>query len=592
MAEPKTRFDKIVIRIKNNPILALVIVLGTIIISIATFTDAVKSLFSLIIREPAPIDISGQWVTDILTNRFDENDTYRLFFNFKAEEHLLSGTMRKVASRSDGYDYDIRKGIMDGKIKGDKISFYIQEAYIETVPRNSPQEFPTTKTVPYKVFYPGTVSDDEIHFMRQDERGHPPEKFTAKARGGTPLHKAVSQMQEEEVKLFLEADSNLNARDTFGSTPLHTAVQVRQFIYQQQKNADKELEKLFHIVKLLVENGADLNATDIRGATPLHKALLTGYPDLDVARVLLSNGTDPNRKSRGNTFLCIAVSEEQVEVVRLLLEANADPNLKCDTYRDFTPLHKAVATEQLEVAKLLLDAGANVNAIRKYGDTPLHWAMNIGQSDMVKLLLEAGANVNATSLDGDTPLHWAVNRGEKEVVKSLIEAGAIVSAKSRHGNTPLHYAVINRQEEMVNILIAAGANVNTIREDGYTPLHWAVYRQMSKIVKLLLAAGANVNVAKNDGYTPLHTAVDNVQKEMVKLLLVASANVNRIDKIGNTPLHIAASKSGYEVVEITKVLIRKGADVNLKNGKLETPLSIALREKSDVANLLLSDGGR
>ena len=59
MAEPKTQFNKIVIRIKNNHILALVIVLGTIIISIAAFTDAVKSLFSLVNREPAPIDISG-----------------------------------------------------------------------------------------------------------------------------------------------------------------------------------------------------------------------------------------------------------------------------------------------------------------------------------------------------------------------------------------------------------------------------------------------------------------------------------------------------------------------------------------------------
>ena len=589
MAEPKTRFNKIVIRIKNNHILALVIVLGTIIISIAAFTDAVKSLFSLVNREPAPIDISGQWVTDILTNRFDENDTYLLSFNFKAEEDLLSGTMRKVARRSDGYD--IREGIMDGRIKGDKISFYIQEAYIETVPRKSFQEFSTTKTVQYKVFYHGTVSDDEIHFMRQDDRGHPPEKFTAKARGGTPLHKAVSQMQEEEVKLLLEDDGNPNARDTFGSTPLHTAVQMRQFIYQQQKNADKELKKIFHIVKLLVENGADVNATDIKGATPLHKALLTGYPDLDVAKALLANGADPNRKSLGNTFLCIAVSEEQVEVARLLLEANADPNLKCDTYCDFTPLHKAVATEQLEVAKLLLDAGANVNAIRKYGETPLYWAMDTGQSEMVELLLGAGANVNATS-SGDTPLARAVMRGKKEVVKSLIRAGAIVSSKGMHGNTPLHYAVIKGEEEMVDILIAAGADVNTVREDGYTPLHWAVCRHMSEIVKLLLAAGANVNVAKNDGYTPLHTAVDKVQKEMVELLLAAGADVNRIDKIGNTPLHITASKSGYEIVEITKILIQKGADMNLKNGKLETPLSIALREKSDAANLLLSAGGR
>lgn len=63
------RFDRIIARIKNNRFLAAVIVLGTVIIALAAFTDAAKDLFSVIMKEkePVPVDISGEWVIGIMT---------------------------------------------------------------------------------------------------------------------------------------------------------------------------------------------------------------------------------------------------------------------------------------------------------------------------------------------------------------------------------------------------------------------------------------------------------------------------------------------------------------------------------------------
>ena len=71
MKEQKTRFDKIIARIKNNRVLAVVIVLGTIIIAVSAFTDAAQNLWSVITKEKelTPMDISSEWVTGVLHQR-------------------------------------------------------------------------------------------------------------------------------------------------------------------------------------------------------------------------------------------------------------------------------------------------------------------------------------------------------------------------------------------------------------------------------------------------------------------------------------------------------------------------------------------
>ncbi len=76
----------------------------------------------------------------------------------------------------------------------------------------------------------------------------------------------------------------------------------------------------------------------------------------------------------------------------------------------------------------------------------------------------------------------------------------------------------------------------------------------------------------------------------VKKLLAAGADINELSEIGGvgkaTPLFIASSY--YK--DMAKLLISKGADVNIKNGKGETPLMAACYSSEEVARLLVAKG--
>jgi hypothetical protein len=61
MKQQKTLYDRLIARIKNNTVAATVIVLGTIVIALATFTGAMKNLVNLIAKkgpEVARVELS------------------------------------------------------------------------------------------------------------------------------------------------------------------------------------------------------------------------------------------------------------------------------------------------------------------------------------------------------------------------------------------------------------------------------------------------------------------------------------------------------------------------------------------------------
>ena len=71
MVEPKTRVDRFTTWIKNNPIMAALVVLGTVVIALSTFTDAARNLLDLVITDARP-DINGEWREWSADIRFDE----------------------------------------------------------------------------------------------------------------------------------------------------------------------------------------------------------------------------------------------------------------------------------------------------------------------------------------------------------------------------------------------------------------------------------------------------------------------------------------------------------------------------------------
>ena len=73
MAQEKTRYDRIIDKVKNNKITSLLIVAGTIIISISVFTDALQNIVDFFSNDEKSIMLKfdGTWVSDIM-----EGDVY------------------------------------------------------------------------------------------------------------------------------------------------------------------------------------------------------------------------------------------------------------------------------------------------------------------------------------------------------------------------------------------------------------------------------------------------------------------------------------------------------------------------------------
>ena len=208
---------------------------------------------------------------------------------------------------------------------------------------------------------------------------------------------------------------------------------------------------------------------------------------VEVGRALLAAGVDKNivEDEYGETALICASSKGCVEIVLLLLDADADKNAR--NVWGVSALMQASLEGHVEIARLLLDAGANANLQDREGWTALMHASCTGRVEIARLLLDAGANKDLWNFGRETPLMRAASTGHVETVRLLLDAGADKNLRDRYDQTALMQAFAEGHDEIVGLLLDAGSEKD---------LHECVYGPLSR-TRLLRERSA-----KHESLTP------------------------------------------------------------------------------------------
>jgi ankyrin repeat protein len=195
--------------------------------------------------------------------------------------------------------------------------------------------------------------------------------------GVTPLHYATNKGHKEIAELLIEEGADVNAKSDGGLTPLDTAIFARKT----------------ETVDLLRKHGG-------KTGKELKAAGKPTEPVAEAAKVeLVAEATQPEPPTAKapviSTYFTIhdAAAIGNIEAVKQHLAAETNVNTK-DNKGDQTPLHYASVMGHEEIVELLIDNDADVNLKCSTGDTPLDWAMNFNHIETASILRKHGGKTS------------------------------------------------------------------------------------------------------------------------------------------------------------------------------------------------------
>ncbi|XP_077956606.1 protein phosphatase 1 regulatory subunit 12A isoform X11 [Gasterosteus aculeatus] len=247
----------------------------------------------------------------------------------------------------------------------------------------------------------------------------------------------------------------------------------------------------------------------------------------------------------------------------------------------------ACSSGDTEEVLRMLDRGADINYANVDGLTALHQACIDDNIDMVTFLVEHGAGINQPDNEGWIPLHAAASCGYLDIAEYLIRQGASVGVVNSEGDTPLDIAEEEAMGELLqNEINKQGVDIEAARKEEE--------RVMLRDARQWLNSGQIQDPRHTkSGGTALHVAAAKGYVEVLKLLIQTGYDVNIKDYDGWTPLH-AASHWGKE--EACRILVENMCDMDLINKMGQTAFDVAdedvlgyLEELQKKQNLLIGE---
>ncbi|KAJ8774243.1 hypothetical protein K2173_009674 [Erythroxylum novogranatense] len=342
-------------------------------------------------------------------------------------------------------------------------------------------------------------------------------------------------------------------------------------------------------------------------------------PDNSFAKLTGSTETEPSPPPDIEAFhdspsrLHRLVSEGDVNGVRDLLAKAASGNngsplsvlLEAQNADGQTALHLACRRGSAELVRAILEyKRANVDVLDKDGDPPLVFALAAGSPECVHALIGRGANVRSRLRDGFGPsvAHVCAYHGQPDCMRELLLAGADPNAVDDEGESVLHRAVAKKYTDCAIVILENGGcrSMALLNSKNLTPLHLCVATWNVAVVRrwVEVATQDEIEVAI-DIPSPVGTALcmaaalkkdhENEGRDLVRILLAAGADPTAQDmQHGRTALHTASMAND---VELVKIILDSGVDVNIRNVHNTIPLHVALaRGAKSCVGLLLSAG--
>jgi serine/threonine protein kinase/ankyrin repeat protein len=517
--------------------------------------------------------ITGEWYAIVRDPDYAPGGN-QFFFRLKADGGRLFGTVTRVYDLHSGETDGYRNGISDGKVEGDRISFW----YIGGS-KNQDAEGHVTEL---KDLFYGLFSGDAIHFTYQVE-GELSVEFTAKRVASANPRAGSNPIQSPEA-----------GRTELGRMSLQYTPEA--FIRSAGMGD-------LTAVKLFLTAGMNPNTTDDEGDTALMYAAYKGHTKIVAA--LVEAGADVNQRKGHQTALLSAAGGGHVDSLRVLLDKRPDADAINGAFVE------AVRMRHHEIVRFLVNRGANV---KKVGSLAMMVLADGGWGDedvsgTVKFLLNLGADPNGKSEESWTALMVAAKSGYPSAVRLLLERGADVNAKcvcpgaDDGGWTALMLATKRRNLEVVETLLGKSADVNQRNNRGETALILAAYSGDTRILQAVLDRAVDVNVKRYDGRTALMGVAEGTvwpdgvvvdYPEAVRSLLARGADVNIRDVRGITSLMVAAESGSTAVV---RSLLQAGARVNEQDDHGYTALRFARdtlkgQRKTEMVRLLEGAGAK
>lgn len=365
-------------------------------------------------------------------------------------------------------------------------------------------------------------------------------------------------------------------------------------------------------VDVLLQAGSPPDSED----DPYHDSPLMAaarYARVEVMRLLLDAGADPNWRGQSeDTALHEAALTDNVEAMRLLFETGADPNLRDDIFNE-TPLHVAAVWSTPAAVAAMIAAGAELETRARDDETPLFLAAKSGNGPVVAALLDAGVDPDAADANGRTPMRAAlaanngrglngvsvarlaevtsdldrslvaaIEQGYHAAAMRLLERGADPNARGEDGQSALAATTSVPGLTWFRLLVNRGADVDSLAAE---TMFAAAARGHMLIADELMARGIGADIRDARGATPLLYAVQNGHVEMVARLLGAGAAADAVDHAGHgAEDYMAIVPAFYE----GRIAARQASRAYKPTGMLEM-LLIDIHARHDAIRSLLAE---